>query len=134
LSITPSTANTSEKPSTKYTVFKKMFSLVVLLIVTELCCGLCACNSLTVLELPFNDWIRSASFSWGEDEEESVRVDDFPAGDEDVVTEDDFAVFTVLCISLIVLPARYEIKAGRIGSIHGEKNDPKPANADTSML
>lgn len=60
-------------------------------------------------------------------------VDDFPAGDDDVVTGDGF-VFTVLCISLIVLPARYEMKAGKIGSIHGEKNDPRPANADTSML
>ncbi len=26
-----------------------------------------------------------------------------------------------------MFPARYEIKAGKIGSIHGEKNDPRPA-------
>jgi hypothetical protein len=42
--------------------------------------------------------------------------------------------FALVWISLIVFPARYEIKAGKIGSMHGEKNDPRPASADTSML
>ena len=29
---------------------------------------------------------------------------------------------------------KYEIKAGRIGNIHGEKNDPIPARAETIIL
>jgi hypothetical protein len=34
-------------------------------------------------------------------------------------------------ISFNVVPERYEIKAGRIGKIHGEKNDAAPARAET---
>jgi hypothetical protein len=29
------------------------------------------------------------------------------------------------------VPERYEIKAGRIGKMQGEKNDPAPASAET---
>jgi hypothetical protein len=36
-------------------------------------------------------------------------------------------------ISLSVVPDRYEIKAGKIGNIHGEKKDPAPASAEISM-
>jgi hypothetical protein len=31
------------------------------------------------------------------------------------------------------VPDRYEIKAGKIGNIHGEKKDPAPASAEISM-
>ena len=36
--------------------------------------------------------------------------------------------------SLRVVPDRYETNAGIIGSMHGEKNDPAPARADTRTL
>lgn len=35
--------------------------------------------------------------------------------------------------SLSVVPDKYEIKAGKIGSMHGEKKDPAPASADISI-
>ena len=72
------------------------------------------------------------------EEASSVEDNDFfiEVGEEesDEVTESSGFSFTVVCTSLIVFPARYEIKAGKIGSMQGEKNDPKPANADTSIL
>jgi hypothetical protein len=38
------------------------------------------------------------------------------------------------CISLSVVPDRYDTNAGIIGRMHGEKNDPAPASADTRTL
>ena len=35
--------------------------------------------------------------------------------------------------SLIVVPDRYEMNAGNIGNMHGEKKDPAPARAEISM-
>jgi hypothetical protein len=34
---------------------------------------------------------------------------------------------------LSVVPERYEIKAGKIGNMHGEKKDPAPARAEMSI-
>jgi hypothetical protein len=34
---------------------------------------------------------------------------------------------------LSVVPERYEIKAGKIGKMHGEKKDPAPASAEISI-
>jgi hypothetical protein len=39
-----------------------------------------------------------------------------------------------LWISLILVPERYDINAGSIGKIHGEINEPNPANAETRIL
>src|SRR3712207_9580328 len=39
-----------------------------------------------------------------------------------------------LCISVRAVPERYEINAGIIGKMHGEKNDPAPARADIKTL
>src|SRR3712207_4804042 len=39
-----------------------------------------------------------------------------------------------LCISVRAVPERYEINAGIIGKMHGEKNDPAPARADIRTL
>jgi len=36
--------------------------------------------------------------------------------------------------SLIVVPDKYDTNAGIIGRMHGEKNEPAPASADTKML
>ncbi len=36
--------------------------------------------------------------------------------------------------SLRVVPDRYETNAGIIGRMHGEKNEPAPASADTRTL
>jgi hypothetical protein len=35
--------------------------------------------------------------------------------------------------SLSVVPDRYEMNAGKIGKIHGEKKDPAPARAEIKM-
>jgi len=40
----------------------------------------------------------------------------------------------VLLSSLMVVPERYEMKAGSIGRIHGDKNEPAPAAAETRIL
>jgi hypothetical protein len=34
----------------------------------------------------------------------------------------------------MVVPERYEINAGNIGRIQGEKNEPTPASAEISMF
>jgi hypothetical protein len=39
-----------------------------------------------------------------------------------------------LCISLIVVPERYDINAGNIGRIHGDTNEPNPAIAETRTV
>ena len=39
-----------------------------------------------------------------------------------------------LATSLRVVPDKYETNAGIIGRMHGEKNDPTPARADTRMF
>ena len=72
-------------------------------------------------------------------ETSSVEANDFfvdkgENDDVDPVTDEVGLSFTVVWTSLIVFPARYEMKAGKMGSMHGEKNDPRPASADTSML
>jgi hypothetical protein len=36
-------------------------------------------------------------------------------------------------ISLIVVPERYEMNAGKMGNTHGEKKDPAPARAEINM-
>lgn len=82
--ITPSTANINEKPRTKYTVLRKILSLVDFLIV----------NVLPLELLPMSE----------------------------------------LWSSFMVVPDRYEINAGNIGRIQGEKNEPAPASADTSIF
>lgn len=34
----------------------------------------------------------------------------------------------------MVVPERYDIKAGSIGRIHGDKNDANPAKAETTVV
>ena len=51
-----------------------------------------------------------------------------------VVLGDGAAELCELWISLSVVPERYETNAGIMGSMHGEKNEPAPASADTMTL
>ena len=39
-----------------------------------------------------------------------------------------------LWISLIVVPERYDTNAGNIGRMHGDINEPNPANAETKTV
>src|SRR5919199_1628404 len=36
--------------------------------------------------------------------------------------------------SLVVVPDKYDIKPGSIGSIHGDKKEPSPARAETNTV
>jgi hypothetical protein len=59
------------------------------------------------------------------------RVERFRAIEDDGLSTVRCSWF---CISESVVPEMYEINAGRMGNIHGEKNDPAPASADTSTF
>ncbi len=51
-----------------------------------------------------------------------------------VVVPISVVVISDFLASLAAVPERYDIKPGNIGRIHGDKNEPSPANAETNTL
>jgi hypothetical protein len=44
------------------------------------------------------------------------------------------SLFCEFLASLAALPDKYDIKPGSIGSIHGDKKEPRPARAETNTV
>ena len=51
-----------------------------------------------------------------------------------ILTDRPVAPALLFWSSFNVVPERYEMKAGKMGRMQGEKNEPAPASADTSTF